>query len=385
MTDSALAQLELDDLLVELLDRVRSALEVDMAAILLLDPRSRQLVTATIRGLTHDVRTGRRTPLARGFAGRVVAEGQPVVVEHDEQGGMIDPFLRESGIRSELGVPLIAAGSTLGVLCVGARGSRLFSESDADLLRLAADRAALAVHAQNARADQSAARALARSLIPTQLPEVPGLELAARYLPNERGGVGGDWYDVFSLPTKEWCVVMGDVAGHGLPAAVIMGRLRSALRAYALEGVGPGEVLERLDAKIQHFEAGAMATVSYGILDPSMDRIHLSLAGHFPPVVANGPGPAVMADVPTDPPLGAVRGLRRRTSTVPIRPGSLICFYTDGLIERRDSDIDADLKRLCDTVVAQPAEDACTFLLEKLLDPTPTNDDVALLTLYRPL
>ena len=98
--------------------------------------------------------------------------------------------------------------------------------------------------------------------------------------------VGGDWYDVFTLPSGELGIVMGDVAGSGLPAAVIMGRMRSALRAYALETPDPAEVLDRLDRKMQHFEPGALATVLYAVIDPALDRMHVCLAGHFAPVVA---------------------------------------------------------------------------------------------------
>src|ERR1700749_2408738 len=111
------------------------------------------------------------------------------------------------------------------------------------------------------------------------------MEMAARYVPG-RGVLGGDWYDVFTLPAGELCVVMGDVAGSGLAAAVIMGRMRSALRAYALETSDPAEVLRRLDRKIQHFESNVMATVAYAVADPATGQLRIAAAGHFPPVVA---------------------------------------------------------------------------------------------------
>ena len=104
-------------------------------------------------------------------------------------------------------------------------------------------------------------------------------QLAARYVAGE-GSVGGDWYDVFSLPAGELGVVIGDVTGSGLAAAVIMGRMRSALRAYALESTDPAEVLARLDAKMQHFEPGALATVSYAVFSPGLDSMKICLAGH---------------------------------------------------------------------------------------------------------
>ena len=145
-----------------------------------------------------------------------------------------------------VGVPMIAGGRVIGVLHVGSLTPRRFTSEDVELLQLAADRAAAAVQSITAQADRAAVVALQRSLVPSALPAVPGAELAARYVPG-RGAVGGDWYDVFTLPGGQVCVTVGDVAGSGLAAAVIMGRIRSALRAYALETTDPAEVLRRLD------------------------------------------------------------------------------------------------------------------------------------------
>ena len=137
------------------------------------------------------------------------------------------------GIRS-----ITDAGAVIGVLHVGSVGSRPFTSDDTVLLQMAADRAALAVPSLRSRDDRAAATALQQSLLRPGLPAVPGVEIAARYVPGD-GRVGGDWYDVFTLPSGELCLVMGDVAGSGLEAAVIMGRMRSALRAYALETRDP--------------------------------------------------------------------------------------------------------------------------------------------------
>jgi phosphoserine phosphatase RsbU/P len=134
-------------------------------------------------------------------------------------------------------------------------------------LQLAADRAALALHSMMSQDDALAAVALQRSLLPTALPAIQGLDLAARYVTGS-GSVGGDWYDVFVLPDGKLGVVVGDVAGSGLAAAVIMGRMRSALRAYVLETSDPAIALRRLDRKIQYFEPDAMATVLYGLYTP---------------------------------------------------------------------------------------------------------------------
>src|SRR6185437_13023612 len=171
------------------------------------------------------------------------------------------------------------------VLHVGTLKRRRFTADDVDLLQLAADRAAMAVQALQAQLDRAAAYALQRSLLPSALPSVPGLSMAARYVPGA-GHVGGDWYDVFPLPSGELCAVIGDVAGSGLRAAAIMGRVRSALRAYALESSDPAEILGRLEAKLGYFEPDAMVTVLCAVFNPCLDRVRISSAGHLPPVLA---------------------------------------------------------------------------------------------------
>src|SRR4029077_2543898 len=128
------------------------------------------------------------------------------------------------------------------------------------------------------------------------LPAVAGTEMAARYIPGS-GAVGGDWYDVFTLPAGHVCVTVGDVAGSGLNAAVIMGRMRSALRAYALETPDPAEVLSRLDRKMQHFEPDALATVLYPARASRRAERRVPLPGPFPPVIARRGQPAELADV----------------------------------------------------------------------------------------
>jgi putative methionine-R-sulfoxide reductase with GAF domain len=380
LTDSSLARLGVEDLLDELLDRVCDVLRADTATVLLLDLPAQELVATAAKGLEDEVRQGVRISVGRGFAGRVAAEQKPLAVEHLEEAEILDPILAASGVRSLLGVPLIAGGATVGVLHVGTFVSRRFTDADIDLLQLVADRVALAVQTRLSNVERAASRILSRGLQPARLPQVPGAELSARYIPGE-GQVGGDWYDVFTVPAGGLSVVIGDVAGHGLPAAVIMGRLRSALRAYALDRTDPADVLTSLDRKIQHFEPGAMATVLYARFEPTMDRAHISLAGHFPPVLAIPGQPSTLVDAPVDLPLG-VRPTERRTTTIDFLPGALLCFFTDGLIERRDSSIDADLERLREVVVAAPADVACSSIMARLAG-ADHDDDIALLTLRR--
>ena len=182
---------------------------------------------------------------------------------------VLNPILRDKGIRSLLGVPLLVGGAVLGVLHVGTLTPRTFSAEDTGLLQLVADRVALAVNARTSQVERAAARALQRSLLPTALPDVSGFEFAARYVPGGPGQVGGDWYDVFTLPSGALCIVAGDVVGRGLPAAVEMGRLRHALRAYTLDTADPAELLHRLDRQVRQFEPDVMATILCAVVDPT--------------------------------------------------------------------------------------------------------------------
>src|SRR5262245_59480734 len=276
LTDATLAHLGFEELLVELLDRTREILEADTAAILLFDKESNELVATAARGIEEEVRQGVRIPVGGGFAGKIAAGKAPVIIDHVDHTNVLNPILHEKGIRSLLGVPLISAGEVLGVLHVGTLGERRFTSDDADLLQLVGDRVALATQTSLTVVERSAALALQRSLMPTRLPELPGIELSARYVPGEAGGVGGDWYDVFPLPSGWLCIAVGDVAGRGLRAAVVMGRLRSALRAYALETRDPADVLDRLDRKLAHFEPGELATAQCVMVEPSMTRVHIA-------------------------------------------------------------------------------------------------------------
>jgi len=231
--------------------------------------------------------------------------------------------------------------------------------------------------------DRAAALALQRSLLPTALARAEGVEMAARYVPGHDAGVGGDWYDVFTLPSGWLGVVVGDVSGHGLRSAVVMGRLRSALRAYALIFDDPADALAHLDAKVHHFETGSLATVLYAVIPPDRATIHLSVAGHPPPVIVDPAGTAELISVPADVPMGMGRpGPARRTTVVDFPPGALLVFYTDGLVERRTETIDEGLARLRAVAWAGPPDDVCVALMTAVAPERPS-DDIAVLTIRR--
>jgi phosphoserine phosphatase RsbU/P len=381
VTDAALSDLGADDLLTTLLGRVREILDADTAALLLLDPSGRQLIATAASGLEEEVSQGVRIPVGGGFAGRIAAERRPVILDHVDHGTVLNPLLLERGIRSLAGVPLLVDGAVLGVLHVGTVRNRVFTADEASLLQLAADRAALAVQSLRSREDHAAAIALQRSLMPSALPAVRAAEVAARYVPGS-GHVGGDWYDVFVLPSGELGLVVGDVAGSGLSAAVIMGRIRSALRAYALEFPGPAHVLGKLDRKMQYFEEGdVMATVSYAVLDPDSGQLVISSAGHLPPVIAAPGQRGELAQIAVDPPIGVADAPRRQVTTLALAPGAVLCLFTDGLVERRDEPVDDGIARLCEAVTPGPPEDVCVSVMQALVGRQYPGDDIALLVL----
>lgn len=382
VTDTALAHLDVDDLLAELLERVRQLLEVDCVGVLVLDAAARQLVPTAAIGLDENAWQGVRLPSGKGFAGRIVATREPLYLDRIDPTTVLTPILWESGIQALLGVPMFSGGEVMGVLEVGTKEPRQFTHEDANLLQVVADRLALATQARMTRADRVAASALQRSLLPAELPNIPGFELAARYLVGT-AGVGGDWYDVFTLPSGSLGVVIGDVVGRGLRAAVVMGRLRSALRAYALEFDDPATVLAKLDRKAQYFEPDILATVQYAIIEPTLDRARLSSAGHPPPVLARPGQPTAVIELPGDLPLGVSLEHERHTVTFDLTAHAVVCFYTDGLIERRGRPLDVGVDRLCATVEPAHPEKVCAEILAKLVGTDPTSDDIAVVAVSR--
>ena len=172
-------------------------------------------------------------------------------------------------MQSVLGLPLVLDRQLLGVLYVGTRTSRPFSEDDAALLQLVGDRVALAVdRARLFEQERHIAETLQRSLLPEQLPRIPGMDVAVRYLPAGAGmEVGGDWFDMFELGDGRVVLAMGDVVGRGVRAAALMGKLRTSLEAYAFDGRSPEEVVERLHSLMERQHRAEMATLLYVAID----------------------------------------------------------------------------------------------------------------------
>jgi phosphoserine phosphatase RsbU/P len=267
LVDAALAHRSLSLILRDLVAQVRGVIDAGGATIYLADEGGGLTIGATAPG---------DEPVGEEFAAHV-AESREAMLAHE---GLL------------IGVPLLAEGHVIGVLVAGAEPPGEFSGDDLTLLRLTAERVGLAIaHARLYEREHRIAETLQRSLLPERLPDVPGLEVAARYLPAaSESEVGGDWYDVIPIAGGAVGLVMGDVAGKGLAGASMVGRLRSALRAYALEGHDAGRVVERLNRLLwTEGEDTQMATMLYVIVDPGASRVRWVNAGH-PPVlmIANG-------------------------------------------------------------------------------------------------
>ena len=381
VTEAALAYLDLDDLLSELLDRTTEILDVDTAAILLLEEDRRALVARAAKGLEEEVERGFTLPVGAGFAGRIAATRQPVVIEDLDNSPIeiVNPLMRQKGVRSLLGVPLIVEGRLVGVLHVGTLERRDFDSDDIHLLRTVGDRVALAIEHRRLTEVRTAARHLQQRLLPQALPEIPELDLAARYLPAE-AGVGGDWYDVIALPSGRVGVAIGDVVGKGAQAAAYMGELRSALRAYALEELAPAPALGKL-ARFVDLERGQMATLVYGIIDPGDSRMRIARAGHPYPLLVHPERGATYLTSCGGPPLGVLEVDSFPEQESAIEAGSTLLLYTDGLVERQGERIRDPESALAETASASPLdpETLCDNVIGRFVRGQPSKDDVALL------
>jgi serine phosphatase RsbU (regulator of sigma subunit)/anti-sigma regulatory factor (Ser/Thr protein kinase) len=385
ITDSALGYMSLEDMLSELLGRIRGALEVDTAAVLLLDEDRGVLLARAARGLEEEVRQGVQVPLARGFAGRVAAEARPIVIDL-ERFEVVNPILRQKGIRSMLGVPLQVEGRVIGVMHIGTLAPREFDEDDIALLQLAADRAARAIDDARLSEMRAITSIMQRTLLPEALPQIPGLRFSAKYLPAGTGvKIGGDWYDVFQLGDGTIAFVIGDVVGRGVLAAALMAEIRTALRAYMIEGHRLTEVVSMLNDLLDSMGRNRGATLAILQFDPQTEALEAVTAGHLPPLMMDPDGNARLLEQERPGlPVGVSGGNDYEACRYPFPVGSRLLLYTDGLIERRDESLDAGFARL--TAAAEAAArgietNLADDVYRALLDETALEDDVALLAI----
>jgi serine phosphatase RsbU (regulator of sigma subunit)/anti-sigma regulatory factor (Ser/Thr protein kinase) len=383
VTEAALAYLDLDDLLNELLERVVDILRVDTSAILLVEDDGRTLAARAAKGLEEEVERGFRLPIGRGFAGSIAASRQPIVIQDLGSSPVqpVNPLFGEKGVRSLLGVPLIVEGEVIGVLHVGSLTQRDFGEGDLELLQLVADRVALSIERSRLAVQGQIAETLQRSLLPRSLPALPGLSMAAHYTPaTHESAVGGDWYDVIQLGHRRLALAIGDVAGHGMAAATYMGELRSAMRAYSLEVQSPAQLLGKL-ARFADHEKSRMATVIYAVLNLDTWAVELARAGHPYPLLVRPDGSAVFLKDAGGPPLGIGGSPVYDEMRLTLDAGETLLLYTDGLIERRGTKLSDGEAALAQAAISAPDEPElrCRTIIAELTEEEEPADDIALL------
>ncbi|SDZ05239.1 Serine phosphatase RsbU, regulator of sigma subunit [Geodermatophilus africanus] len=318
-------------------------------------------------------------------AGSEAREPVSAVLEVMPDGPARD-LLAALGPDTAVVLPLTADGRAVGVLTLYLDPGRTLDDEDLATAREVAAQAGRAVDRVHRQSQQAKlAEGLQRSLL-TEPPTIAGAEVVTRYVPAaEAARVGGDWYDAFLHADGDPVVVIGDVAGHDTAAAAEMGQLRGLLRGIAhYSAAGPAEVLRGLDAAMAAMHTGTLATAAIARLEDGGTRLRWASAGHPPPLVADPDGTVtVLADGLGDLLLGVDPTAVRRESTVPLRRGAVVLLYTDGLVERRDCDVDTGVARLRQHLAAlagRPLEQLADELLARMLPATP-GDDVALVAI----
>ncbi|RLL69563.1 SpoIIE family protein phosphatase [Streptomyces sp. Z26] len=328
---------------------------------------------------------------------RCMTTGEPVLVPRisEEAGHAIAAQFEKRDIsplithRSMLVVPLKARNVVLGFMILLRHRERAeFNDMDRVTGAELAARAGLVL--DNARMythQEHVAETLQDSMLPRVAPRTPGCDTATRYLPGTwLGRVGGDWFDTVKLPGSRTALVVGDVMGHGLNSAAMMGQLRTAVQTMAVLELPPAQLLRNLDDLAQRLGDGYLATCLYAVYDPVANELRIANAGHVPPVLVRAEcGTGELLDLPTGVPIG-VGSVPFETVTVPVAPGDRLVLCTDGLVEMRGADIAEGLAALCESA-AHPAasmDDACDTIIRELARRTSTpldgrKDDVALL------
>jgi GAF domain-containing protein len=293
---------------------------------------------------------------------------------------------RQAGAHSQMIIPLMARGAIMGhVILYRLVGSEPFTAADLSLARDFVSRAAVSI--DNARLytrERATALALQRGLLPRDIPKIPGLQLAYRYVPAQTTAeIGGDWFDVIPLPADRCALTVGDVTGHDVSAASLMGQLRTATRTLAALGLTPAQLLTRLDQITADLtDAETSATCIYAACDPATGTWDIAGAGHPPPVLARPGQPAAFPGLPSGLPLGTglADGDPYHATRLRLPPGSTLVLYTDGLIEEPAADISTGMARLASTVATcttLPLTQACDTLLDTV---SPSSaDDIAIL------
>jgi PAS domain S-box-containing protein len=327
---------------------------------------------------------------ARSPMAHVLADRRPLVLSHPDDEAMRQfapspermEHYRRMDAHSGIFLPLAVQEELVGAVIVFRSGaSPQFTDTDCELLGDLTDRAATGIaHAVRFTHQHETALEMQRAFLTAPTVTGPGVETLGRYLPAGTGAeVGGDWFDTLALPDDRTLLVVGDVMGHGVRAAAAMSEYRSVLRTLAIQGNAPDSILLQAERTALTLELDRVATCLLALLDPRRERATFSNAGHVPPLLVTPDGTRTLLNLPVAPPLGV--GLATfEATTVALPPGSVLLLCTDGLIERRDQDIDTGLDTLT-TLPITPSSPLPTLLDTVIthLDPSASEDDVAIL------
>ncbi|MFC4052312.1 SpoIIE family protein phosphatase [Actinomadura syzygii] len=378
----------------------RSAIGADYSAVALLDDDKLRLSIVGQPGAEGEAGLASRDEIKvsdQTVMSVAVRESRPFLAEHPDSlrlqlgHGERDLFAQHTEERAWVGLPLLAAGAPIGALRFSFTRPREITEEERVFLEALAGQCALAVErALLFEREHKTAEELQRSLLPSDLPQLPGMVLAARYNPATRHvQVGGDWYDVFRLPDDRLAVAVGDVMGKGVLAAAGMGRVRNALRALALNDPRPAAVLAGLDRLFSATEdEEQFTTVAYVVIDPETGHGEFSNAGHPPPLLISPDSPARVSTREPGTPLGWPS--QRQQTSFSIETGNTVVFYSDGLVENRRRGVDAGLEELVAVAADAPPEVVgdperlVDFLVDRMLAGYEQVDDVTVLALHVP-
>ncbi|MFV2119508.1 PP2C family protein-serine/threonine phosphatase, partial [Streptomyces sp. Act-28] len=318
-------------------------------------------------------------------AGQALSTGVPSFFSHPEEMARIYPETPlVSGKQAWAFLPMIASGHPVGVCVLTYDHPHAFPAEERAVLTSLAGLVAQALdRARLYDAKHQLAHGLQEALLPHSLPAAPGLRVAARYLPATRGmDIGGDFYDLLRVDATTAAAVIGDVQGHNVAAAALMGQVRTAVHTHATAGAAPEEVLARTNRLLLDLDLGLFTTCLYARIDLDRRRVRMASAGHPPPLLRCPDGRARRLDVPPGPALGIDPDAVYPVTELDLPPGAVLVLYTDGLVETAGTDIEQAIDRLAGHLAAWDTEDP-DRLLELLLDhAVPADrrtDDIALL------
>ncbi|MGE0881606.1 MAG: SpoIIE family protein phosphatase [Acidimicrobiia bacterium] len=385
---AALTPAEVSDVVRE---EVRISTGADAVTVGVVDTARQSIVWLAMAGYSDRFRDAYSAlPLdSRSAAAEAVRSARPIVIQ--DRGDYLElyPEFREAAMAEDAEAsgkwPLIVAGKCLGVLGLMWKSPHRLDASERRHIETIASLVARSVVRSTAYAsERDLAEALQQAVMPTLPPQIDGLQIAGRYLPDSEGTVGGDWYDVMLVAQNSALLVVGDVVGHGIPAAQDMVQLRNAIRTLAIEGHEPDRILAEMDQVVRAATSSRYATAIVAIVALDRRELSYSVAGHPPPMVRHGNGAVSVLRGSGGPPLGIVnQRLARAVQRVELAPDDCVVLYTDGLIENRHASYDESLNVLTDVLATTNADDLeawCDDIIERCAEHTgPQLDDICVL------